>query len=359
MDHHPTLPRILVGALLPLLLLSTPAFAQDGGEPPSGFSLPKAEFPETEYQWDLATQGEVLTHTFPVRNTGTAPLKILRIQSNCGCTSSDYTKEIAPGEEGTITLLVDTAEISAGFLRKTGTVYTNDPANPEQILWMIGQVDPVLVSDEKVLKIKGLLDGKKQARFVLRPGTDRQTQILEAKFEEGHARIVAVEPQEDGSTVILASAGRSERPEILRDFLIVTVSLDGQAPIRPKFPVGIQHLDPIEVTPSGNLVFYRRQTAHLERDPDKEVSQEIQVRAREKGRTLKVLGARVEGAPDGLFSTEVRTVVPDEHYIVKVRVLKTVPESQVRALLVIDVDDPRQSNRTVQLFAQFRRPPPG
>ncbi|MGA1780710.1 MAG: DUF1573 domain-containing protein, partial [Planctomycetota bacterium] len=78
--------RILVGALLPLLLLSTPAFAQDGGEPPSGFSLPKAEFPETEHQWDLATQGEVLTHTFPVRNTGTAPLKILRIQSNCGCT---------------------------------------------------------------------------------------------------------------------------------------------------------------------------------------------------------------------------------------------------------------------------------
>ncbi len=72
-----------------------------------------------------------------------------------------------------------------------------------------------------------------------------------------------------------------------------------------------------------------------------------------------MLGARVEGAPDGLFSTEVRTVVPDEHYIVKVRVLKTVPESQVRALLVIDVDDPRQSNRTVQLFAQFRRPPPG
>ena len=81
------LASVSLSLLLAAIASGANAHAQDDGGRPPGFALPKVEYPETEYEWDLAIQGDIITYTFPVKNTGDAILRILRVQSNCGCTT--------------------------------------------------------------------------------------------------------------------------------------------------------------------------------------------------------------------------------------------------------------------------------
>lgn len=42
---------------------------------------PRIDITEPSFQFDPAIEGDVITHEFTIRNTGTAPLEILKIQS--------------------------------------------------------------------------------------------------------------------------------------------------------------------------------------------------------------------------------------------------------------------------------------
>ncbi len=350
--------------LLAILYLSAaargPVFGQEEKkDEPIGFPLPKIEVPETDFEWEKVLQGAVITYSFPVKNVGNAPLKILRVQSNCGCTTPSFTKEIAPGAEGHVELRVNTGEVSAGFLRKNATIHSNDPTQGQLILWMRGQVDPILTTEGPVLKISGMLSEVKEATFRFTPGTSRRTAVISARSEKDLVEIVSVTPIEGGGADIVVRAPPHEKPELLRDNLFVRVQLDDEEPVDTSYPVAIEHLDTVKISPGGNVVFYRRQTAHLERDPERDVSKEITVRAARADLPVQVVGARLEGAPEGLFSVEVRAVVPGQHYVIKIRVLRTENESQVQARLVIETDDPKRPTREREIFAQFRMRPPG
>lgn len=333
--------------------------AQEKPDEPIGFSLPKLEVPETEYEWETVLQGAVVTYTFPILNVGSAPLKILRVQSNCGCTTPSHSDVIAPGEQGHIALRVATGEVAAGYLRKNATVFTNDPTQGQVILWIRGQVDPILKTDEKFLRVSGVLNEVKESTFRFTPGTDRKTTVLSAKSEKELIEIVSVDPLEGGGATITVRAGAHEKPDLLRDNLLVRVQLDDDKPVEASFPLSIAHLDTVKISPSGKVLFYRRQTAHLERHPDRDVSKEITLRSIREDLSFQILSAQIEDAPEGLFDLSVRTVVPGQHYIIKIRVLRTENESQVTGRLVIETDDQTLPKREIDVMAQFRMRPPG
>jgi len=70
------------------------------------------------------TDGPV-SHTFKVKNTGTAPLVITKVTTPCGCTTPTWTKEpIAPGKTGDISLSFNPSGQPPTFT-KTATVYSN------------------------------------------------------------------------------------------------------------------------------------------------------------------------------------------------------------------------------------------
>ena len=352
------LPAMIVFAVIVFGLVSGSATAAD--DEPIGFPLPKIEFPEMEYEWEKRLQGDIVTHRFKVRNVGNAPLKILRVRSNCGCTTPSHSETIAPGEEGHIDLRVNTGETAAGYVRKNATVFSNDPTQGELMLWIKGQVDPILKISEPVLKLSGIYRETKTAKFEFQPGTASVTKVVSGRLEEDKVEIVSVETREGGGGFVTLRAPEFEKPELIRDSLILKVQLDDGEPVDALFPIVIEHLDTIRMTPTGNLVFYRRQTAHLERNPDREVSKEITLRSARLDLPLHVKSARIEGAPEGLFSTEVKTVLPGQQYIIKIRVLRTHNEAQVAGQLVIETEDPVTPIRKKDVFAQFRmRPPQG
>jgi archaellum component FlaG (FlaF/FlaG flagellin family) len=65
-------------------------------------------------------------HVFRVRNTGNAPLVISHVQSSCGCTEPEWTKDpIQPGRIGDV-VITYAAKNRPGPFSKSLTVYTNE-----------------------------------------------------------------------------------------------------------------------------------------------------------------------------------------------------------------------------------------
>ena len=66
-------------------------------------TIAKIEFPQKSFNFGDLQEGEIVTHTFRFKNTGTKSLVILNVEASCGCTTPKYDKKpIPPGGEGKI-----------------------------------------------------------------------------------------------------------------------------------------------------------------------------------------------------------------------------------------------------------------
>ena len=85
----------------------------------------KIEFYKTAHDFGTLKEGEVVECTFNYKNIGDAPLILLYVEADCGCTVPEYSKgKILPGEDGKIKAIFD----SNGFrnnIYKTIDVETN------------------------------------------------------------------------------------------------------------------------------------------------------------------------------------------------------------------------------------------
>lgn len=112
-----------IGFILMALVLSTGfIMAQDGGK------APKAVFAKDIHDFGKVEESaNSVTCEFTFKNEGTAPLIIQRVQTTCGCTTPDYTKEpVLPGKTGTIKVTYSTVG-RPGIFSKEVTVFTNVP----------------------------------------------------------------------------------------------------------------------------------------------------------------------------------------------------------------------------------------
>ncbi len=98
------------------------------------------KFDNIKYDWGTIKQGQSVSHTFRVTNTGNAPLVIANAKASCGCTVPDWTKApIPPGKTGEIKVKFDSTGKS-GQTTKTVTVTANtEPENT--VLTITGKID--------------------------------------------------------------------------------------------------------------------------------------------------------------------------------------------------------------------------
>ncbi len=84
--------------------------------------------------------GADLKHTFKIRNTGNAPLKITKVKPACGCTKKGkHPSEIAPGQTGEFSFGLNTKKLRGRFTKNI-TITTNDPDNASTTLKLTGEV---------------------------------------------------------------------------------------------------------------------------------------------------------------------------------------------------------------------------
>lgn len=90
----------------------------------SGKAVISADKTEHDFGVIKEVNGKV-THTFVIKNTGTAPLVITRVVTACGCTTPSYeTEPIAPGKESKIVITFNPAGRPGQFV-KSIAVYSN------------------------------------------------------------------------------------------------------------------------------------------------------------------------------------------------------------------------------------------
>jgi len=127
---------IVISLLALIIALPCAALAQNGAQDgKTSSAAPKLVLEEFEYSFGKVKEGEEVSHIFKIKNEGAAELVIHNVSPACGCTASDFTKKLAPGEEGKVTLAVKTAGMN-GKTERYAEVISNDTAQVGLKLWL-------------------------------------------------------------------------------------------------------------------------------------------------------------------------------------------------------------------------------
>lgn len=143
------------------------------------------ELPEKEFNFGEVLEGEQIVHTFIVKNKGTAPLEIKRVEPGARFMHSEQDAAVPPGGEGKITVKIDSSDQSGVLLRYL-TVFTNDLFQPHVRIAMEGKIKPLIeILPGDLVTLSGLVD-----RDI--------AQTVDLKATEKPFRITAVETDLEG-----------------------------------------------------------------------------------------------------------------------------------------------------------------
>ncbi|MEM8945485.1 MAG: DUF1573 domain-containing protein [Planctomycetota bacterium] len=114
--------------------------ADFAGDVPQIVSYPKAELPETVFEFGNIERGTSMSHEFLIRNVGDKPLHVEVASTTCKCTVGDLSdSDIEPGAE-TKVMLEWVAKTPPGPFRHGAVLSTNDPTQSSINLTVEGQV---------------------------------------------------------------------------------------------------------------------------------------------------------------------------------------------------------------------------
>lgn len=133
-------------------------------------AAPKLIVASANYDFGSVKEGTEIKHTFKILNDGSASLEIKNVSPGCGCTASEFSKVVAPGEMGQITLTVNTAGMM-GKTERYADIISNDPENPFYKLWVYMDVEkgaaPATNEKEKTMSVYDFalknIDGKESS----------------------------------------------------------------------------------------------------------------------------------------------------------------------------------------------------
>lgn len=97
------------------------------------------EFNETTFDFGTVQDGEMVSHTYNFKNTGSEPLILSDAKGSCGCTVPKWPREpIAPGASGQIT--VEFNSKGKGGKRNQKVTITANTNPPQTFIYLTGEV---------------------------------------------------------------------------------------------------------------------------------------------------------------------------------------------------------------------------
>lgn len=136
--------RLTLLAILALVAVGVPSPAVADAE--AADAAPSAVVAEPMFDAGEIPVGQPIEAEFAIENRGDAPLRIERVQPDCGCTVAEFDEVIAPGATGTVRAVVDTTS-ELGPSVKTISVVTDDPRQARIKLSIEANVKPFLALD--------------------------------------------------------------------------------------------------------------------------------------------------------------------------------------------------------------------
>ncbi len=141
---------------------------------PRGIIKPDEEVHDFGTTWVGAT----LKHTFKIKNDGTAPLEISKVQPGCGCTTAGpHPNKLAPGETGEFSFSLNSAKLSGPY-EKAITISSNDPSNPQLKLKLKGEVKQYVNIVPSTANFGKIFGGEPQERVLkITNNTDKPLEL--------------------------------------------------------------------------------------------------------------------------------------------------------------------------------------
>ena len=95
---------------------------------PVAIAAPHANIPQIVYHFETVLEGDIVTHSFEVRNTGDTPLHLHFIKVGCDCTRVIAFPEILmPGQTGAVAVELNTQGFGGTAINKEVVFESNDP----------------------------------------------------------------------------------------------------------------------------------------------------------------------------------------------------------------------------------------
>jgi len=101
---------------------------------------PKAYLENTNYDFQMVTQGTAVKQSFNIINRGKTELVIRKVDCSCDCIEVSYPQKIRFSKEGVFNMVMNTSK-KKGSVSETITIITNDPDNPKIVMHITGLVD--------------------------------------------------------------------------------------------------------------------------------------------------------------------------------------------------------------------------
>lgn len=135
---------------------------------PGAAAAPQTTLSETQHDFGEVFEDRQLSHTFVIKNSGDAPLAILKVDPDCACTVPRYDRTIPPRGQGEITLTLKPFSVMRQFHKET-RIFTNDPERGEFTLVLAGTAKPFIeIQPSHIIRLRGApgdnLEG--QVRFI-------------------------------------------------------------------------------------------------------------------------------------------------------------------------------------------------
>ncbi|MCB0345441.1 MAG: DUF1573 domain-containing protein [Bdellovibrionales bacterium] len=207
----PVLIKLLAGIALFLAVVPLQAAAE---------MQPKMKLASTVHKFGTVLQGTRVQYSFVVRNEGSAPLEINRVQPECGCTAAvPEENPVAPGESTRITATFDTTGFN-GYKVKAIRIYTNDPEQPTALLTFQGTVDAEVSIDPPRLYFGTVHKGGSASKeFVI-----NLNQRANVKIKDVLSRSESVKLEKIDESHMRASLKTDIAPGVFRSRIVVRTS---------------------------------------------------------------------------------------------------------------------------------------
>ena len=165
-----------------------------------GTELPKIELETSSFEMGVIANDKIAHAEMKIYNRGTAPLRISKVNTSCGCTKGNMRNDvIPPGGTGILEIQVDPARIPGYFASKTLTLFTNDPSNGTMTISVLTHVEPEAEFDPETFELGDMPQG------VGAKGVIHVRQLQEADME-----LKSVSPRQESPYLI---AKLEELPE--------------------------------------------------------------------------------------------------------------------------------------------------
>lgn len=297
---------------------------------------PKIELLDPVYNFGTVLSGKAVTHTFKFRNVGKANLIIGTPSTSCGCTAAKPTrKNLAPGQEGAVTVNFDT-RFEKGHQVRTVTIPTNDPAHRQAVMSLEGDIRQQVAVTPSTLdfgKIKHKSEVTKEVRIT--DATGRKGFKVGAVTHADKAIKVVKEPRKDGKPgAVLKVTVPGTMPVGQFDDIIKVAT--------NRVPVQIGVFGTVE----GELNVSPAQVSFGIVQPGQGATRFMRL-TNNGSRPLRILGISSSNAT---VSASAQPIKPGRQFKIAVQLSKSAHQGQVRGELTIKTDDPTQGSLKVPFY---------